>query len=321
MSLPKGTELTAQFSDGGWYKAEVVATRKGAKPIKVHFSGYSEADDSWCTLDQLRSKLLTKGTDKSGKDGKAAPKKAAPQQAAAGGQLPPVGTELTAQFTDGEWYKATVVAVSKSDKRAKKPVKVHFLGYDESEDTWVGIDGLRSKLLKKEDPAGKAKAKTKAQPKAEKGAAAPAGTVPVGTELTAQFTDGEWYKAQVTKLRKGGKPVRVHYLGYGEDEDQWVALDQLRSKLLKAGAPAAAATKAPAKAQGWATFKEGQKVKADYYGTPYNAVVLQVSEAPKRAKKPIQVEYTGYDEWAWLSADSIQASKSKPKSKAKPKKA
>mmetsp|Transcript_32612 Transcript_32612/g.79690 ORF Transcript_32612/g.79690 Transcript_32612/m.79690 type:complete len:315 (-) Transcript_32612:704-1648(-) len=314
MSLPKGTELTAQFSDGNWYKAEVVATRKGAKPIKVHFSGYSEADDSWCTLDQLRSKLLNKGTDKSGKDAKAAPKKAAAPKAAAG-QLPPVGTELTAQFTDGEWYKAKVVAVSKSEKKAKKPVKVHFLGYDESEDTWVGIDGLRSKLLKKEDPAGKAKAKTKAQPKAKAGAAAPAGTVPVGTELTAQFTDGEWYKAQVTKVRKGPKPVRVHYLGYGDDEDQWVSLDQLRSKLLKGGAPAAAAT-----AKGTATFSEGQKVKADYYGAYYDAVVLQVSTSPKRAKWPIQVEYTGYNEKAWLAADSIQ-SKSKPKSKAKAKKA
>eukprot|EP00929_Paragymnodinium_shiwhaense_P104205 TRINITY_DN6834_c0_g1_i1.p1 TRINITY_DN6834_c0_g1~~TRINITY_DN6834_c0_g1_i1.p1 ORF type:complete len:363 (+),score=141.41 TRINITY_DN6834_c0_g1_i1:91-1179(+) len=74
------------------------------------------------------------------------------------------GTSLQADY-DGSYYAATVVEVSTAKKRAKAPVKVHFTGFEDSYDCWLGADKLRSKAIKKapaEAPAPKAKAKAKA---------------------------------------------------------------------------------------------------------------------------------------------------------------
>jgi len=73
------------------------------------------------------------------------------------------GLKLQAKYYDGEFYPATVVTISESQKRAKKPVKVHFVGYPDTDDAWLGLDGLKSKRLPKD--AGKAKAKAKAKAK------------------------------------------------------------------------------------------------------------------------------------------------------------
>jgi len=48
----------------------------------------------------------------------------------------------------GVYYSAEVVTVSDSKKRAKAPIKVHYLGYTAQEDEWVGASRLRSKALK-----------------------------------------------------------------------------------------------------------------------------------------------------------------------------
>jgi len=53
---------------------------------------------------------------------------------------------------DGQYYAAEVVTVSTSKNRAKAPVKVHFKGYDDSEDRWVSGEQLRSKALKTVQP-------------------------------------------------------------------------------------------------------------------------------------------------------------------------
>jgi len=54
--------------------------------------------------------------------------------------------------SEGSWYAAEVVVVSDSQKRAKTPVKVHFKGYDNSYDEWLGGDRIRSKALKEKSP-------------------------------------------------------------------------------------------------------------------------------------------------------------------------
>mmetsp|Transcript_91628 Transcript_91628/g.231178 ORF Transcript_91628/g.231178 Transcript_91628/m.231178 type:complete len:442 (-) Transcript_91628:147-1472(-) len=69
------------------------------------------------------------------------------------------GMKLSAMAADGKFYPATVVTISEAKKRAKKPVKVHFTGYEDSEDLWLGLDDLKFK--------GKATAKAKAEPKAK----------------------------------------------------------------------------------------------------------------------------------------------------------
>mmetsp|Transcript_12751 Transcript_12751/g.31879 ORF Transcript_12751/g.31879 Transcript_12751/m.31879 type:complete len:361 (+) Transcript_12751:56-1138(+) len=50
--------------------------------------------------------------------------------------------------SDGVYYAAEVVTVSDAKKRAKAPVKVHFMGYAADYDEWVGASRLKSKVLK-----------------------------------------------------------------------------------------------------------------------------------------------------------------------------
>jgi len=69
------------------------------------------------------------------------------------------GVRVQAEY-DGKYYSAEVLEVSTSKKRAKAPVKVHFIGHDDG-DEWLGADRLRSKLIKQ--------AKTEAPKKEEKG--------------------------------------------------------------------------------------------------------------------------------------------------------
>jgi len=74
------------------------------------------------------------------------------------------GDRLRAEYIDGEYYAAEVLAVSDAKKRAKAPVKVRYAGYGEEADAWLPLSSLRSKKLPKE-PAPKAKAKAKAAAK------------------------------------------------------------------------------------------------------------------------------------------------------------
>lgn len=88
--------------------------------------------------------------DKKGKDGKK-DKKAKKVEMDYSGLSK--GMRLQADGGDGAYYAAEVVEVTESKKRAKAPVKVHFVGYDASWDSWLGADGLRSKAIKpKESP-------------------------------------------------------------------------------------------------------------------------------------------------------------------------
>jgi len=72
------------------------------------------------------------------------------------------GTRVQAE-TDGKYYAAEVVTVNK--KRGKAPVKVHFVGYDDNSDEWVGADRLRSKLLTSKPAAEKGDAGKKGDEK------------------------------------------------------------------------------------------------------------------------------------------------------------
>lgn len=81
------------------------------------------------------------------------------------------GRKLEAEY-DGYWYQAEVVDVSKSQRRAKAPVKVKFIGYGDDMNEWLGADRLRSKYIKdlkepKKEQAKKdgAKADSKDKPK------------------------------------------------------------------------------------------------------------------------------------------------------------
>lgn len=82
-----------------------------------------------------------------------------------------VDMKLHAKFNDGVFYPAVVIAISDSKKRAKAPVKIHFVGSGKENDAWVSVTNLKSKKLPKSEqaePRASAKVKTKAgaKPKA-----------------------------------------------------------------------------------------------------------------------------------------------------------
>mmetsp|Transcript_55819 Transcript_55819/g.120128 ORF Transcript_55819/g.120128 Transcript_55819/m.120128 type:complete len:457 (+) Transcript_55819:93-1463(+) len=69
--------------------------------------------------------------------------------------------------SDGKYYAAEVLEVSKAKNKAKAPVKVRWVGYTAESDEWLGADRLRSKVLVKGGSAGETK-KAKPAEKEEK---------------------------------------------------------------------------------------------------------------------------------------------------------
>mmetsp|Transcript_149570 Transcript_149570/g.363291 ORF Transcript_149570/g.363291 Transcript_149570/m.363291 type:complete len:415 (+) Transcript_149570:62-1306(+) len=149
-----------------------------------------------------------------------------------------LGMRLHAMFTDGQYYPAEVVAISESRRRATAPVKIRYRGYDESQDAWLPLESLRSKVL---PVAPSAKAATRVRRRRVAGSVAmdPAQLTP-GMRLQARSSDGIWYAAQVvivsTNQRRTAAPVKVNYLGYTAASDEWVGMDALRSRALRAAA-------------------------------------------------------------------------------------
>eukprot|EP00408_Alexandrium_pacificum_P008285 CAMPEP_0171231566 /NCGR_PEP_ID=MMETSP0790-20130122/39965_1 /TAXON_ID=2925 /ORGANISM="Alexandrium catenella, Strain OF101" /LENGTH=653 /DNA_ID=CAMNT_0011697787 /DNA_START=77 /DNA_END=2038 /DNA_ORIENTATION=+ len=144
-----------------------------------------------------------------------------------------VGLKLNAWYIDGEFYPAEVLQISESKKRAKAPVKVHYVGYGSEDDAWLAIEDLRSKRLPKTEKAtGKAKAKAKAKAKPEMDYSG----LTKGLQLQAE-ADGVFWAAEVvvvsTSKNRSKAPVKVHFTGYTDDSDEWVGADRLRSKALK----------------------------------------------------------------------------------------
>mmetsp|Transcript_76852 Transcript_76852/g.212889 ORF Transcript_76852/g.212889 Transcript_76852/m.212889 type:complete len:202 (+) Transcript_76852:43-648(+) len=123
-SLPIGSQVTAKFAeDGGWYRATVVAVRKRAPGVRVHYEGYDAAFDAWLGEEELRSKGGAKGGAKG---------------AAPAPDLPVAGSRCQAQTVpDGQWFPAEVLETSASKERVRTPVKV-------SVTMWLPMVALRS---------------------------------------------------------------------------------------------------------------------------------------------------------------------------------
>jgi len=167
----EGMRLHAIYAaDGEYYPATVVtvskAKNRSKKPVKVSYTGYDE--EVWVALDSLKSKKLglkpkaavaaqaeapkakASGKAAAKATGKAAAKGKAKAQAKEPVKKPDFSgltKDLKLQVkdaTDGKFYSAEVVAVSKK----KEQVKIHWVGYTNASDEWVGADRIRSKHLK-----------------------------------------------------------------------------------------------------------------------------------------------------------------------------
>ncbi|CAE7424764.1 SPAC4G8.04 [Symbiodinium natans] len=114
-----------------------------------------------------------------------------------------VGMKLHAMYKgDGEYYRAMVVSLA--PKRRKAPAKVHYAGYGDEADAWVSIGMLKSKVLPKK--------KEKTENPAKAGF--------VGDQVVA------------VNLKKKAAPVKVNFIGYHEQYDEWLGADRLRSKAI-----------------------------------------------------------------------------------------
>jgi len=147
-----------------------------------------------------------------------------------------VGMKLHAVYSaDGEYYPAVITAISESKKRSKAPIKVSFTGYDEEE--WKAISDLKSKKLPKDEGKGKATAKAKAKGETS----VDLSLLEKGTRLQAMASDDVWYAAEVvavsTTKSRSKAPIKVNFVGYTKDSDEWVGVEKIRSKVLKGGKP------------------------------------------------------------------------------------
>ena len=95
-------------------------------------------------------------------------------------------------LSEGEWYPAHVV-----DARGER-LKVHYYGYEESDDEWVTRERTRA-------------------------AARPA--YPAGTAVEVQWKRA-WYPAKVVAMRSGVH--QIQYDGYGPEWNEWVAHQRIR---------------------------------------------------------------------------------------------
>jgi len=160
--------LHAKYSDGEFYPAQVLgistSKNRAKKPVNITYVNFADAGSVWMALADLKSKKLPKAAapEKGKAKAKGKPKEAAKKAPSVNLSALTKGTKLQAKASDGVWYAAEVVAVSK--KKNDTPVKVSFVGYTSASDEWVGASQIRSKVLKEAAEAAKEKqaaAKTK----------------------------------------------------------------------------------------------------------------------------------------------------------------
>ncbi len=97
----------------------------------------------------------------------------------------------------GKWYAASVTRVNENQSRCF----IHYTGYGNNWDEWVGGDRIRVK---------------------SHGAAFRAGD-PVLVRWK-----GKWYPASVLKVR--GDQYRIHYDQYDNSWDEWIGADRIRQR-------------------------------------------------------------------------------------------
>ncbi len=101
---------------GSWYPAEVIKVNEDQTRCFIHYDGYASSWDEWVGDERIQI------------SGASAP--------ASGGAFK-VGDAVEVNWK-GSWYKASVLAV----KGGK--TKIHYDGYDNSWDEWVGPSRIRA---------------------------------------------------------------------------------------------------------------------------------------------------------------------------------
>jgi hypothetical protein len=109
---------------------------------------------------------------------------------------PAIGKRLEAE-EEGSWYRVKVVRVG-----PKGRWKVHYIGWDRKYDEWLAPDSPR---LREPSPV----------------------TYPVGAEVEVRWKE-EWFPARILRQELGLH--FIHYIGDGDEWDEWVAPERIRTK-------------------------------------------------------------------------------------------
>lgn len=215
---------------GDWWPATVLRTRGDL--ARIRYEGYDASDDEWVGPRRIRARRVARVPRSS-------------VEAESGGVFYPVrvlatrmcievaragadpatrawidprhialaadGTRLAAPrlgeavlvTEDGDTWLAEIVSVEPACAR------VHYVGYGSESDEWVPPRRLRRTVAVRAPRAGDA--------------------------VEVEY-EGQWYPAQILETLRGR--VRVHYVGYGDDDDEWVSVRRLRAPVPGA-APAA----------------------------------------------------------------------------------
>lgn len=94
----------------------------------------------------------------------------------------------------GDWYPAQIVDA------AGGAYQVHFFGYDDDDDAWVPPERIREAVRPR---------------------------YPVGARVEVRW-DGDWYPATVRAVELGVH--KIHYEGYDDSDDEWVATGRMRRR-------------------------------------------------------------------------------------------
>lgn len=122
------------------------------------------------------------------------------------------GDPVEARWT-GSWYPASVL------KAEDRQYKIHYTGYDSSQDEWVMPSRVRARPHAEAD-AGETSVPMRTTDDA--------GTASFGVRDRVQVLFwGQWYPATVLRLARGY--FKVHYDGYGSEHDEWVKPPRIRA--------------------------------------------------------------------------------------------
>lgn len=130
-------------------------------------------------------------------------------------KIDPLISKRIEVHSEGDWYKARVI-----DARGSR-YRVHYYGFEDSDDEWVSTRQMRS-LKTKEDSRASRRDDWVATEKVRELKVA---DYHVGSRVEVNW-QGKWYPARVLRIERGAH--LIHYIGYDDRWDEWVSADRIR---------------------------------------------------------------------------------------------
>lgn len=166
----------------------------------------------------------------------------------------------------GAVYGARIIGVDGASKEpAKMKYHITYVGYDSSWDEWIGV--------------GRIKGKTKGAGGASLKQYKPGILVEIKWKSA-------WFLGRILEKRDG--KAKVHYVGWGDNWDEWVGPDRLR----KAG-----------------DYKVGDVLECEWKGAYYKAKIIEFKGDPgKPETNQYKITYPGWDKkWdEWVAVKRLR---------------